>query len=160
MLTVAKFERYDMINNVGETRPAFTIWFSGCNFKCNGCHNQSLWDKRNGYELPPSTVYKTVIEQCKAYKLKTVVMIGGEPLQQDHDDFIALCKAIKDENIEIYLYTGYTFEEVPDDIRTHVNTIKCGRYDETLLTGKFPASSNQYLMKKIDGKWVRVKTDD
>lgn len=155
MLTVAKFDRYDMVNNPLDTTASFTIWFSGCTFKCKGCYNQQLQDKSFGIEYTPQQI-SNIINKCKHLGIKSVVFIGGEPLQQNISDLLSLCKSLHDDGMNIWLYTGYEFDDVDKSLLQYLYMIKCGRYNEEMKQDGFPASSNQQVYRLIAGVWENI----
>lgn len=157
MLTISKIDRYDLINNPMEEKPCITVWFSGCSVKCDGCHNTLLWDKSNGNEYEPSTIAFTISSIKKQLDLDTVVFLGGEPLEQDYDSLIELMEKIRKDNMKIWLYTSHEIEDISDNIKKYVDTIKCGKYNIDLHVDGFPSSSNQRLFKKNEqGKFDQI----
>jgi anaerobic ribonucleoside-triphosphate reductase activating protein len=156
MLTIAKFDRYDMANNPGDPTASVTIWFSGCNFRCKNCHNRKLWDSKHGNEYHTELVIKIVKAASAALGIKSVVLLGGEPLQQDKQELLSLCRLLNEAGLKIWLYTGYEFGEVDKDILQYIYTIKCGRYIDELRQDEFPASSNQKVYRSIAGDFVDI----
>ena len=156
MLTIAKFDRFDIVNNIGEDKPSFTIWFSGCTIRCNECHNKQLWDKSSGNEMAVDNVVDIIVRECHKLNTDTVVLLGGEPLDQELRDLYQLCADIHLHDIRIWLYTGYNYDEIPVVIKECVDVIKCGRYIDELKCDGFPSSTNQELWERIDGNWVKV----
>lgn len=136
-MIVNSFDRFDVVNSIGSNKPSFTIWFAGCSHKCKGCHNPLLWDINNGSEYTP----KEILEVIKSidYDYDDVVLLGGEPLEQD--DIIELCGLLADEGYKVWLYTGYT--AVPKQIVGKLYFAKLGKYEEDLKQEGFPSSSNQ-----------------
>lgn len=155
-MRVAKFDRYDMVNNPGDDTAAFTVWFSGCSFGCKNCQNTVLWDGNRGKEYYWNDIAHIVIESCKKLGTKYVVLLGGEPLQQQKGELLFLCSWLKSEGIKIWLYTGYNIDDVPDTILKQIYTVKCGRYIEDLRQDGFPASSNQRVYRYIAGDLVDI----
>ena len=155
-MVVAKFDRYDMLNNPLDDTAAFTIWFSGCNMKCENCQNPVLWDSNRGMEYNWKEVADVAISVCNTYKMKYVVLLGGEPLQQFKTKLILLCGALKEAGISIWLYTGYDIDDIPDEIKKTLYTAKCGRYIDNLKQDGFPASSNQRVYRNIAGDLVDI----
>lgn len=155
-MVIAKFDRYDMINNPCDDTAAFTIWFSGCNFKCENCQNPVLWDSNYGTEYNWRKIADIAISVCKTYNMKYVVLLGGEPLQQFKTELVLLCDALKEAGINIWLYTGYDIDDVPNEIKKTLYTIKCGRYIDSLKQDGFPASSNQRVYRNIAGDLVDI----
>jgi anaerobic ribonucleoside-triphosphate reductase activating protein len=156
MLTIAKYDRYDMVNNAGEDKPSFTIWFSGCTIRCDGCQNKALWDFNSGIATPVDNVVSIVVTQSEKLDFDTVVLLGGEPLDQGIVDIYQLCRDLYCQGLKIWLYTGYDFDDVPFAIRDCISVIKCGRYEEDLKCDGKLASSNQQLWHKIKDEWVMV----
>lgn len=126
---------------------ALPLFFSGCLRRCRNCHNPALWDFNYGEEVKVEDVIRKLKQNADWYD--SVAIMGGEPLEQSEELFCLLW-AIRQENlpVKIWLYTGYEFWELPLDIVELCDVIKCGRYIEELKTGSFPASANQYLVKK------------
>ena len=157
MLTIAKFDRYDMINNPGDTTASVTIWFSGCDFKCKNCYNRKLWNKKYGHGHSAKAVAKIVRAECNKLGLKSVVLLGGEPLQQDEQELLSLCQLLTEAGLKIWLYTGYDFDQIKDlQIINYIYTIKCGRYIDKLKQDGFPASSNQRVYRSIAGDFIDI----
>ena len=159
MLTIAKFDRYDMVNNPGDTTASVTLWFAGCNFKCKNCYNKRLWDNKNFYRYNVDRVVEIVISSCSKLDLKSVVLLGGEPLQQNKQELLSLCRLLNEAGLKIWLYTGYEFDDVDKDILEFIYTIKCGRYIDELKQDGFPASSNQKVYRSIAGDFVDITAE-
>lgn len=143
-----------MVNNTGENKPSFTIWFSGCKIKCDGCQNKSLWDFLSGEQTLVEDIVSIVVGQSEKLDLDTVVLLGGEPLDQSLPDIYKLCCDVNARGLKIWLYTGYDFDDVPICIKSCLSVIKCGRYEEDLKCDGKLASSNQQLWYKIKDEWV------
>lgn len=156
MLTIAKLDRYDMVNNPGDSTASFTIWFSGCSLRCKNCHNRKLWDKRYGDRYHTEQVAKIARATCNKLRLKSVVLLGGEPLQQDEQELLCLCRLLSDAGLKIWLYTGYTFDDINKNILKYIYTVKCGRYIDERRQDGFPASSNQRVYRSIAGDFKDI----
>lgn len=156
MLTIAKQERYDMLNNPGDDKPSYTIWFTGCTMKCKECHNPLLQDCEYGLKYNETTVLYTICHECEKQDIDTVVLLGGEPLEQDMDSLTYLLSKLKLYGYKIWLYTGWEFEDIPSSIKQYIYTIKCGRYDKDLRVDGFPSSSNQRLFRSINNEWTQI----
>lgn len=93
----------------------------------------------------------------KEDQVNGITLLGGEPLQQNPIDMINFLKDIRpiiDEyNKSIWIYSGYTYEEIILD-KNKLEVIKLcdvlvdGRYEEKLknLRLKFRGSSNQRVI--------------
>lgn len=156
MLTVASIDRFDTVN--APSNVAVTIWFSGCNIKCHNCHNPKLQDRESGSKYEIGDLFDTVIENLNKSDLKDVVLLGGEPLDQDHNDIASLCELLHISGIRIHLYTGYEFEQIHPRILKYLWWVKTGKYDDnSKINNSILASSNQKMWHIIDGKWRMVK---
>ena len=87
----------------------FAVFLQGCLHNCHGCHNPHTHDPNGGYALDTNEV----IEQFKANSLICgITLTGGEPLLQI-PAAIELAKAAKSAVLNVWLYTGFTFEHLP-----------------------------------------------
>ena len=94
---------------------SLSFYTQGCPIHCPGCHNQDMWDFEGGYEFN-SEVRDRVIEKLNENGiLRNLCIIGGEPLCPQNTHMTeALCHFARAEypNIKIYIWTGYTLEEL------------------------------------------------
>jgi len=145
---------------------AVSLWTVGCPHHCKGCHNQNLWDYDAGQDIP----IKMVIDELKEKITKNGVMrnlsiLGGEPLDpQNVKDVDKVLKEVRATypNIKIYLWTGYTFEELEkrEDVRgalRNVDVLIEGRFVEELRQDlPLRGSSNQRVY--VRGKDLKFYT--
>ena len=137
---------------VNYKKPAMTIMFPRCTFKCGEgyCQNSPLV-KAEDIEMDISNI---VIRYLNNPITESVVMQGLEPFDS-WDDLIGLVGCLRHStDDDIVIYTGYYKEEIADKIALlskYKNiVIKYGRftpnqekhYDEVL--GVWLASNNQY----------------
>ena len=119
------------------------LFVSGCSHHCIGCHNPESWDPDNGKEFTDKTV-RTILKLLARPYIDGLTISGGDPLFIDNcKDVLKLCKVVKDTlpNKTIWLYTGYTYEEIVDTVTDNhyhqniANTIL--GYVDVLVDGKF-----------------------
>ena len=137
---------------VNYKKPAMTIMFPYCTFKCGTeyCQNSPL-SKAEDIEIDISNI---VIRYLNNPITESVVMQGLEPFDS-WDDLIGLVDCLRcSTDDDIVIYTGYNKEEIINKVCLLSNykniIIKYGRYitnqekhyDEVL--GVYLASSNQY----------------
>lgn len=161
-MVVAGFDRYDLYNTPIADGATFTIWFAGCTHGCKGCQNTVLWDKNNGTHFTSEELLELVLTETQKTNIKSVTLLGGEPLQQDINELSALCAELNLVGKTIWVYTGYTYDEareIAPQIFEFIDYIKCGKYEEELRQedGSFPITSNQELWHNNGGNWVRIK---
>lgn len=125
-----------------------SVYFAGCHHHCPGCHNPSTWDPQGGREMSVDEVMAVVEDNGF-----NVTLTGGDPMYQV-DEIMPLCKALRDAGYNIWLYTGFTIEEIRADakfarILGAVDAIVDGPYVEALRDTSllFRGSSNQRIIK-------------
>lgn len=88
----------------------FTVFVQGCKHNCKGCHNPSTHDINGGYEMSVEEIF----EQIKKNPLiEGVTISGGEPLLQPRE-CVKLVMKCKEIGLNIWVYTGYTLEQLKD----------------------------------------------
>lgn len=112
---------------------ALEIYVSGCRRGCPGCHNPEaqafgkgksarLWMNENRYKFMTGTFSR-------------VWILGGDLMDQApyeaHEFIRDLRKAMK-PGVELWLWTGHEFDEVPLRILGEFDVVKTGAYREDL----------------------------
>jgi len=86
----------------------FALFVQGCPRACPGCHNPQSIPSEGG-EIHTS---EDLIGQIRRNPLLTgVTFSGGEPLIQAAA-LLPLAKMIREEDLDLAIYTGYTLEEI------------------------------------------------
>lgn len=129
-----------------------TIWLCGCSRHCKGCFNQAAADFNAGQLLTPDKIKKFANLGIKNKEIAGFSILGGEPLEQNKDSIIELLKAIKHPKKTIWMWTGYTYEELTKDqidVIKHVDILVDGPFIEELKNPKlkFRGSSNQRIIE-------------
>lgn len=144
-----------------------TFFTQGCPHHCKGCHNPETWDYEGGQRFT-NDVLEDIIRGLRANGVnRTLCIMGGEPLC-DRNIFLTtlLIQQVKAKypNQKIYLWTGYTYEELVKryDNKTKyvLSNIDClidGPFIEELrdTTLQMRGSSNQriiYSKEIVNGK--------
>ena len=142
----------DMRNGTGLR---VTLFVSGCNHHCKGCHNPQTWDPNSGIEFDESAKQELFAELNNDY-ISGVTFSGGDPLfPQNREVILSLCKEIKTlyPNKNIWLYTGYKYEQVKHlEILKYIDVLIDGKYVEKLRSVNLPwvGSSNQKVIYVSD----------
>ena len=92
-----------LVNGPGMRRVFFA---QGCKHKCEGCFNPETHSFDGGEIMDMDKLIKDVLDNPM---LKGVTFSGGDPIEQAHS-FAYMAKAFKKANLNIWCYTGYTFE--------------------------------------------------
>ena len=102
----------DVVNGEGVS---VSLWTQGCPHYCNGCFNKETWDFNGGKEFGQEE-YEYILELINADNIqRNLSILGGEPLcEQNINGVLALIKMVKRKfpSIKVYVWTGYTFEEL------------------------------------------------
>ena len=125
------------------------VFVQGCSHHCLGCHNPKTWDYDGGYMSNTDFVIK---EYKRNPLLDGITITGGEPFEQIDASYI-LAKAIHSLNGNVWVYTGYTLEE----LKNKQNALKLLSEVDVLVDGpfilklkdmnlKFRGSSNQRIL--------------
>ena len=123
-----------------------SIYFAGCLHACPGCHNPSSWDFDGGTPMTLSEIMDVVREEDF-----DVTFSGGDPLYRP-EEIARLADAIRAEGHSVWLYTGFTWEEIIADERLmnavrRMEAVVEGRFVESLRDPdlQFRGSSNSGL---------------
>ena len=104
----------DMLNGDGLR---VVLWVSGCSHHCPECQNPITWNCNIGLEFNHEAE-KEIFDELEKDYISGITLSGGDPLHKSNiKDIFELCKKIKDRynNKTIWLYTGYTWEQIMDD---------------------------------------------
>ncbi|MCL2409556.1 MAG: anaerobic ribonucleoside-triphosphate reductase activating protein [Oscillospiraceae bacterium] len=86
----------------------FVVFTQGCEFCCEGCHNQETWDVDGGVDMPVGEIIAQMLGNPLTDGL---TMSGGEPFLQAVD-CAKIAKTARENGLNVWVYTGYTFEEL------------------------------------------------
>ena len=146
---------------------AVSLWTVGCPHHCKGCHNKNLWGYDAGQDIPIRTVINEIKEKISKNGItRNFSVLGGEPLDpQNIKDVDEVLKEVRTAypNIKIYLWTGYTFEELSEredaqNVLKNVDVLVEGRYIEELRANlPLRGSSNQRIY--VRGKDLKFYTE-
>lgn len=150
-MNYAKIRKFDVSNGPNIRT---TIFVSGCTNGCEGCFNKELQDFNYGSKWDEK-IEDEFLSYVRNENVKGVNILGGEPLDQikDNDLLNLLIRIKKETNKEIWLWTGYTIEEVMKDKRRlelikNVDVVIDGRFelDKRDISLKYRGSSNQRII--------------
>lgn len=128
-----------------------TIWFQGCAHKCKECHNPQTHSFSEGFEVNLSEVKKHIRKLVKENSFDGITFSGGDPIYQI-DALKSLADFAKSLNLNIWCYTGFTFEELLklDKIKylTSINVLVDGKFilEQKSFDSIFRGSKNQRLI--------------
>lgn len=125
-----------------------SIYLAGCAHRCPGCHNPQTWDFDAGKDMTVDELIN-IISQSDF----NVTLTGGDPIYQA-EALIPLAKKICELGYSIWLYTGFTFEQLQDmpiamQLLEYIDTIVDGPFilEQRDTSLQFRGSSNQRIIK-------------
>lgn len=148
-ISVAGVKRHTTVNGPGVR---YVVFMQGCEHRCPGCHNPETHDIRGGTEFLVSDLIKDILE---TKYIDGITLSGGDPLMQAAQSR-EIARVAKSEGMNVWLYTGFTFEEIIEGKAGDAAREALGFID-VLVDGKFVAelrsdeaiwrgSSNQRLV--------------
>lgn len=140
----------DMLNGDGLR---VVLWTAGCEHHCKDCQNPITWDPDDGLPFDEAAKQE-IFEQLDKSYISGITFSGGDPLHPaSFPSVYALAKEIREKYPDktIWLYTGYTWEEIlrsKNWILRHVDVLVDGRFqvdqkDNRLM---WKGSSNQRVI--------------
>lgn len=144
------FRILDIVRGTTVDGPGFrtSIYLAGCSHHCKGCHNPQSWDENNGKEMSLEEIMEIVREEDF-----DVTLSGGDPLFNPQKAKL-LINSLKADNRNVWIYTGYTIEEIENnrvlmDAISNADAIVEGPFIESLKDPDllFRGSSNQRIIK-------------
>jgi len=109
------------------------IWTQGCSHHCKGCQNPQTWDFKGVALVPLEMVYE-VIDELEYQE--GITFSGGDPMFQP-EACTKIAKYCKDKGYNIWVYTGYTYEELMKLSKEKPIYKKFLSYIDVLVDGKF-----------------------
>lgn len=149
----------DVANGIGNRTVLFV---SACSHRCVGCQNKQTWNPNFGSPFTKETLDYILNCLSKPY-IDGITLTGGDPLYKGNlEETLNIIQTIKKQlpNKTIWLYTGYTWEEISDNfsynkidflrykIVASCDVLVDGRFeiDKKDLTLPFRGSSNQRVI--------------
>lgn len=144
-----QIRKYDVANGVGIRT---SIFVTGCTHNCKDCFNKKYMDFNFG-EVWTDETTNLVAEYLKDKNVAGLTLLGGEPMQ-NAKELLEIVRKIKSViKKDIWIYSGYTFEEILEDedrfeLLKECDVLVDGRFVLELkdLKLKFRGSSNQRII--------------
>ena len=152
----------DVVNGRGV---CVSLFVQGCPHHCKGCFNKETWDFDDGIPYTQKTKFQ-ILKLINANGIeRNFSVLGGEPLAPQNltmtMDIIHTVRKVYPK-IKIFLWTGYTYEELAKS-NFCLNTIL--KDIDVLIDGPFiqekkdlslvlRGSSNQHIWAKKEGQWI------
>lgn len=136
-LAVAEIQRDSIVDGDGIRS---VIWTQGCSHRCEGCHNPETHSFQEGVLVDTEDVKKMI---SKLDGQDGITFSGGDPMEQA-DACSELAKFCKEIGLNVWCYTGYTWEELLQRIEFYPKIGEFLKYIDVLVDGKFELSKKSY----------------
>lgn len=100
------------------------LWVAGCEHHCINCQNQQTWSPQSGIPFDENAMNEILNELKKDY-ISGITFSGGDPLH--HKNVQNVLKIVDEIRVSyptknIWLYTGYTWEQIMHPVITDINS--------------------------------------
>lgn len=144
----------DFVNGEGVCVSYFA---QGCPHRCKGCFNPETWDFNGGKDLPDDIRGQIIKAICANGITRNFSVLGGEPLCEENveevENIIIGVRAAF-PNIKIFVWTGYTLEQLTIKNSPHINNILT--HIDVLIDGPFIESQKDLTLKLRGSKNQRI----
>ena len=146
----AQIRKFDTANGTGIRS---TLFVSGCTHKCKGCFNQDYKHFRYGHPWTKEIEDK-FIEHIKNPNVHGVMNLGGESMDQVRDNDLKdlVCRIKEETGQNIWIYSGYMFEE----IMMYKKTKEILKYCDVLVDGPFIEEQKDLRLRFKGSKNQRI----
>ena len=137
-----------------------SFWCQGCPLHCPGCHNPQTWDFESGLEATEDDIIDHILQALKANNIqRNLSILGGEPMCKQNIDFIILLlfqvKKVY-PNIKIYLWSGYTLEQLQVMAKFNKNIYNVLNNIDMLAAGPFILTERDITLPFVGSRNQKV----
>lgn len=157
MSRYVKIMKNDIVDGEGV---CVSFWIQGCPFHCHNCHNPETWDFNGGFEIPMDIRGQLIKDIAENGIIRNFSVLGGEPLCDENLSVVEdIIKGVRTAypSIKIYLWTGYTIEQLQaknderiSNILSNIDILIDGPYidEQKDITLKLRGSKNQRVLRR------------
>lgn len=146
-----RIKKTDIANGPGVR---VSLFVSGCRNHCKGCFQPETWDFNYGEEYDGVNTANDIVKALTPDYISGLSILGGDPMEPENiDEVTSLCYIVKllFPNKTIWLYTGYTWEDIRiryPEILNYIDVLVDGPFIEDLkdISLAFRGSSNQRII--------------
>ena len=124
------------------------VWTQGCSHNCLGCHNAKTQDFDGGVLVSIEEVME-VFDEIEGQD--GVTLSGGDPFFQV-DACVELCKEFRKRNLNIWAYTGFTYEQIISNKKLKSLLLEL----DVLIDGKFELDKRSFAVSFIGSSNQRI----
>jgi len=130
----------------------FVVFTQGCESHCEGCHNPGTWAPDGGEEIPTDSLVTQMLSNPMTDGL---TLSGGEPFLQAQE-CAELAAAARENGLNVWLYSGYSFEQLLEKGRTEPAVRELLNLAAVLIDGPFILEQRTLSLKWRGSKNQRV----
>ena len=146
-----RIKKTDIANGPGVR---VSLFVSGCRNHCKGCFQPETWDFNYGEKYDGVNTANDIVKALTPDYISGLSILGGDPMEPENiDEVTSLCYIVKllFPNKTIWLYTGYTWEDIRiryPEILNYIDVLVDGPFIEDLkdISLAFRGSSNQRII--------------
>lgn len=137
-----------------------SFWCQGCPLHCPGCHNPQTWSFEDGLEAKEEDLIDHILELLTANDIqRNLSILGGEPMCEQNVEFVDLLiywvKKIY-PNTKIYLWSGYTLEQLQVMAKLNKNIYNVLNNIDMLAAGPFMLAERDITLPYVGSRNQKV----
>lgn len=148
-----------IVRNDFSAAPGVSVSFytQGCPHHCPDCHNPQTWDFNSGREFTNFTLNELLTALNANGVQRNLSILGGEPLCDENlflTELVCMEALKAHPHLKIYIWTGYTYEELCARNNSHLNHILKMTY--CLVDGPYIKEQRDITLKMRGSKNQRI----
>ena len=129
-----------------------SVFTQGCPHGCEGCHNPESQDFAGGKEMSVEEIMSII---SKNELTDGITLTGGEPFCQPAG-CTQIAKAAKAAGLNVWAYSGYTFEELLSLSKENGNILELLTLIDVMVDGRFILAEKSFNVKWRGSKNQRL----
>lgn len=152
-MNIAGIKNFDVENGA---EVGVSVFVSGCTHNCYGCFNKEAQNFNYGRPFNKEDDIKKIKDMLNSKYISRLTILGGEPMEyQNVESVLEIIKNVKDLDKKIWIYSGYTLEEllerndkITNEIINNIDYLVDGEFilEKKNLMLRFKGSSNQRVI--------------
>ena len=118
----------------------FVLFTQGCPHHCEGCQNPQTHDPAGGTEVTTEEIIGQILSNPLT---DGVTFSGGEPFEQAAECAV-IARQAREQGLNVWTYTGYTFEQLAEKMKTDKGTEELLVLTDVLVDGRFVLAQKSF----------------
>ena len=118
----------------------FVLFTQGCPHHCEGCQNPQTHDPAGGTEISTEEIVGQILSNPLT---DGVTFSGGEPFEQAAECAV-IARQAREQGLNVWTYTGYTFEQLAEKMKTDKGTEELLVLTDVLVDGRFVLAQKSF----------------